>query len=106
MNIEKYMPVAPYPKYVGVSFLQSIMYKDLYRIKDLFWWLTDSKFESFHRTTFNHNEQKGNLHSLTHCFYLCKSKNSKKKKTKTGNRTFHLLLPALQRLVFLPTKTT
>lgn len=30
------MPVASHTKYVGVSFLESIMYKDLYRIKDLF----------------------------------------------------------------------
>lgn len=81
MNIEKYMPVASYPKYVGVSFLQSVMYKDLYRIKDLFWWLTDSKFENFHRTIFNHNEQKGNLHSLTLCLYV--RAKIKKKKTAT-----------------------
>lgn len=67
MNIEKYMPVASYPKYVGVSFLERIMYKDLYRIKDLFWWLTDSKFENFHGTIFNHNEQKGNIQSLPLC---------------------------------------
>lgn len=82
MNIEKYMPVASHPKYVGVSFLESIMYKDLYRIKDLFWWLIDLKFENFQGTIFNHNKQKGNLHLLPLCLYPVRAKIFLKKKKK------------------------
>lgn len=74
------MPVASHPKYVGVSFLESIMYKDLYRIKDLFWWLIDLKFENFQGTIFNHNEQKGNLHLLPLCLYPVRAKIFFKKK--------------------------
>lgn len=57
------MPVASRPKYVGVSFMESVIYKNLHIIKYLFGGL-ESKFENFHGTIFNHNEQKSNLHSL------------------------------------------
>lgn len=101
MNIEKYMPVASHPKYVGASFLESLMYKDLDRIKDLFWWLIESKFEKFHGTVFSpESAKRQSPFTSTLSLYHVRSK-----KIFKCNRTFHLLLSAL-RLVFLPTETT
>lgn len=61
------MPVASHPKYVGVSFLESIMYKHLYRIKDLFGGFQIQNLKKINGNIFNPNEQKGNLLSLPLC---------------------------------------